>query len=208
MKIHDCEQLSIEWAKLHVGLVTASEFGQLVTPTMKIRDGEMPKTLLYKKVAEVFRGEPMCNLSPGFSVAATEQGLFLEEEARPWYALTYDQDVKAVGFCTHDNGMAGCSPDGLIGEDGGVEIKSPEPQTHCKWLLGGVLPPDHAPQVHFSLYVTGRPWWRFVSYRRRFPALVVTVNRDEEIMEMIDGVVEDFNSKLKTAVEKLKSLQS
>lgn len=206
MKIHNVDQLSIEWAKLHVGVVTASEFGQLVTPLMKIRDGEMPKTLLYKKVAEVFRGEPMCNLSPGFSVAATEQGLFLEEEARPWYSLTYDVPVTVAGFCTHDNGLAGCSPDGLIGEEGGLEIKSPEPQTHCKWVLGGVLPPDHAPQVHFSLYVTGRPYWRFVSYRRRFPALVVEVKRDEVIMGMIDGVVKDFQKQLAAAVAKLKSL--
>jgi YqaJ-like viral recombinase domain len=207
LKIHNVEQLSIEWAKLHIGIVTASEFGQLVSPTLKIRDGEMPKTLLYKKTAEVYRGEPMCNLTPGFSVAATEQGLFLEEEARPWFALTYDVDVKTAGFCTHDNGLAGCSPDGLVGEDEGLEIKSPEPQTHCRWLIGGELPAEHAPQVHFSLYVTGRARWRFVSYRRRFPALVVTVERDETIMAMIDGVVNDFHAKLETAVSKLRSLK-
>lgn len=206
MKIHNVDQLSIEWAKLHVGVISASEYGNLVKANLKPRDGEMPKTYLYKKVAEVFRGEPMCNLSPGFSVSATEQGLFLEEEAIPFVSLSYDLDIKRVGFCMHDNGLAGCSPDGLIGEDGGIEIKSPDVHTHCKYLLCGVVPADYVPQVQFSLYVTGRKWWKFVSYRRRFPALVLTVERDEETMEKIDTVVKAFHANLNAAANKLKAL--
>lgn len=210
MKIHTIEPYSIDWAKAHIGLVSASEFGNLVTAAIEPRTGDMPKSYLYKKAAEVFRGEPMCMLSPNsaFTSAATEQGLLIEEEVLPFIALTYDADVRRAGFCTHDNGLAGCSPDALEGEDGGIEVKSPYPETHVKYLLGGCVPNDYIPQVQFSLYVTGRDHWRFVSYRRRFPALNVIVHRDETVMVRIDGIVREFNEKLTTAVNKLKSLKS
>lgn len=189
--------------------MSAGEFDNLVTPEMKPRTGEMPKTYLYRKAAEVFRGEPMVNLSP--SVAGSwqmEQGLFIEEEVLPWFELTHEKEVKRVGFCTTDDGLAGCTPDGLIGDDGGLEVKSPEPHTHVKYLCEGGIPKEYRAQVQFSLFVTGRPSWTFVSYRRRFPALVETVDRDEEIMANISNIVETFHAQLKTAVEKLKSLQS
>lgn len=208
VKIIECDQRSIEWARLHVGKITASEFKNLVTPEMKPREGEMPKTYLSRKLAEVFRGEPMCNLSPAFaSSVQMEQGTLLEEEVIPWYSLKFNVPVKTVGFCETDDGLAGCSPDGLIGEDGGLEIKAPEPHTHCAYLLEGGIPKEYRPQVEFSLFVTGRPWWRFVSYRRRFPALVVEHKRNEETMEVIRCVVNAFHAKLSTAVAKLKTLK-
>lgn len=207
MKIHDVPQRSIEWARIHVGKITASEFKNLVTPEMEPRKGEMPKTYLARKLAEVFRGEPMCNLSAAFaSTVQMEQGTLMEEEILPWYSLKYDVPVKTVGFCETDDGLAGCSPDGLIGDDGGLEVKAPEPSNHCLYLLEGGIPKEYRPQVEFSLFVTGRPWWRFVSYRRRFPALVVEHKRNEETMEVIRGVVNAFHGKLSDAVTKLKSL--
>lgn len=208
MKIHETEQRSLDWMRLHVGRVTASEFGQLVTPLMKPKEGAGPHTFLCKKLAELYRGEPMCMLSPKqHQSAQMEQGLFLEETVLPWFEFTYDTPVRKVGFCETDDGLAGCSPDGLIGEDGGLEVKSPEPHTHCENLLEGVVPKEYMPQIHFSMFVTGRKWWKFVSYRKRFPALVVTVERDEALMLKIGAVVSDFQSKLAIAVEKLRALR-
>lgn len=208
MKIHNVEQRAIEWMRLHIGRVTASEFKNLVTPLMKQKEGEGPLTYLHQKLAEVYRGEPMCNLSPKLAASASmEQGVFLEEEVIPWFSLTFNTPVRTVGFCETDDGLAGCSPDGLIGEDGGLEVKAPEPHTHCGYVLGGVVPKEYMPQIHFSLFVTGRKWWKFLSYRRRFPALVVTVERDDAIMQRIGGIVSEFHNNLNTAVAKLRALK-
>lgn len=200
MKIHDCAQGELEWLKLRVGKVTASELDNLLSPTFEIRKGEMPKTYLYTKTAEAWRGQPL----PGFSSHATEQGQMLEDEARKWFAFSTEHQVKNVGFVETDNGHFGCSPDALLDEDGGLELKCPEPTNHVRYLLDGTLPKDYACQVHGSMFATGRPWWKFVSYRRGFPAFVLRVERDEAICAKIAEVVAQFAGQLSDALAKLK----
>lgn len=189
MKIFtDVQQGSVQWLQLHVGVPTASEFRQILTDELEPRTGEMPKTYLAKKLAEKWRNAPL----PGFSSHSVEQGTIREEEARPWYELTHGIDVQQVGFVLADDGRCGCSPDGLIGDDSGLEIKCPEAQTHVKYLLNGGLPKEYAPQVYGSLFVTGRKEWRFLSYHRGFPALELTIKRDEAIMDRIGKTLAKF----------------
>lgn len=200
-KIHPVDQLSADWLRLHIGRVTGSELQNLVTPEFAIRTGEMPKTYLCKKLAEAYRDQPL----PGFSSWASEQGQELEAEARAWYALEYDDyPVEICGFVEHDNGRCGASPDGLLGDDGGIEIKSPEPHTHVKYLIQGVLPKEYAPQVHMNLYATGRKWWRFISYRRGFPALVINIERDEKIITQIETALTKFYAEFDAGLAKLR----
>jgi len=200
-KIHKVAQGELEWLTLRMGRVTASEMDNLITPTFEQRKGEMPHSYLCSKLAEAWRGKPL----PGFSSHATEQGQILEDEARRWYCFEFDQEqVHNVGFVEHDNGRCGASPDALIGEDGGLELKCPEPQTHVKYLLGGELPKIYTAQVHMSLYVTQRPWWRFVSYRRGFPPFVLKVERDEAICEKIEAALESFYKTYDAAMKKLR----
>lgn len=115
MIIHDVDQNSIEWAKLHIGIPTASSLDQLLTPEFELRKGEMPRTLVYRKVAEAWRGKPAIDL--GGSSFAMEQGLILESEAIPFWELTTGRKVTRVGFITTDDGRFGCSPDGLLLDD-------------------------------------------------------------------------------------------
>lgn len=197
MVIHDVDQNTIDWLKLHVGIPTASGFDNLVTPEFKIREGEMPRTYLFKKLAEAWRGEPLIELN-NFSV---EQGLIVEDEARPFFSLETNLRVQQVGFITSDDGRCGCSPDGLIGGDNGLEIKSPAAHTHVKYLLDGKLPKEYAAQVHGSMFVTGRPKWTFMSYRRKFPALILEVPRNEEIMTRISEAVDRFYQLFQDAME-------
>jgi hypothetical protein len=185
VKILDVKQGSPEWLAARAGRFTASEFDSLMTPAWKKREGETPQNYLLRKVAERVLGYPLGDPSSW----AMEQGSLLEVQAIPWLELTQDVKIDRVGFVTTDDGRLGCSPDGLIGEDGGVEIKCPQPTAHLRYLLAGGVPKDYVAQVHGSLYVTGRPWWLFVSYSRQFPTLVVRVNRDEEIMAKIDAVM-------------------
>lgn len=196
MKLHAVKQGSPEWLALRLGIPTASEFDALISPEWKVRTGAMPNTYLYRKVAERALGFSLNDASS----FAMEQGSILENEARPFFEFTYDMPVQTVGFATTDDGRVGCSPDGLIGEDGGLEIKCPSPQVHLRYLMEGKLPAEYAAQVHGSMFVTGRRWWKFLSYSRQFPALVVHVERDEAIQSALraalDGFLVKFDAKL------------
>lgn len=200
----DITQGSVEWLRLHVGKPTASEFGNIMTPKFAQRTGDMVSTYLSKKVAEAWRGEPL----PGFFSWDCEQGQLLEEEAIPWFELEHDEvTLDRIGFVESDDGRCGCSPDSLIGEDEGLEIKCPAPHTHVGYVLDKVVPEKYLPQIHGSLYVTGRKRWRFLSYRRGFPALEVIIERDEEIMQKIGKVLSDFYVKFDTAMAALKQAE-
>lgn len=202
MKVHECTQGEQEWSHLRVGKVTASEAGNLLTPEFAIRTGEMPKTYLATKAAETILKRPL----DGFSSWQTEEGEMMEMEARRWFAFEHGHKVRQVGFIDHDDGRCGCSPDALLDDDGGLEIKAPQPTNHVKYLLDGKLPKDYAVQVHFSLYVTGKPWWKFVSYRRRFRPFVLTIQRDEEIIGKIEAALVKFYGDLDAALERLQPM--
>ncbi len=205
MIIHDCEQMTLEWIRLHFGIPTAACLDQLLTPEFELRKGEMPKTLVYKKVAEKIQNRPLIDLSQ--SSFMMEQGMIVEEEARPWFELEYDKKVRKVGFITTDDGRVGCSPDGLIeGEDCGIEIKCPASYTHVKYLVNGVLPKEYVAQVYGSMYVTGFKKWMFVSYRRGFPALVLEIQRDEKAMVEIYRAVNTFHYQFDYAMERISNI--
>lgn len=175
MKIHNVTQGTLAWMQLRVGIPTASEFGNLVTPHWKVRTGEMPNTYLDIKIAEKWRGHPQHSFSGG----AAEQGQILEEEAVPWYELEFKCDIDRPGFITTDDGRLGCSPDGIIGGIRGIEIKCPADHTHVGWLRNGGVPKEHRAQVWGGMHVTGLSQWTFLSYCRGFPPLLVDVHRDD-----------------------------
>lgn len=201
MKILDVQQGSVEWMQARAGIPTASEFDALVTPEWKIRTGDMPKTYLAKKLAEWWQGGPLLE----FNMFDMEQGKILEEEAIPWFELEFNQPVQRVGFITTDDGRIGCSPDGFMHinvtapdpkdlrfEHSGLEIKCPRPETHTGYLLTGTVPKAYLAQVHGGMFVTGAASWQFLSYRRRFPKLVLTVERDANINDCLIEALAKF----------------
>ncbi len=205
MKIHDCEQMTIEWIRLHFGIPSAAALDQLLTPEFELRKGEMPKTYVYRKVAEVIQNRPVIDLST--SSFMMEQGMILESEARPWFELEYDKKVKTVGFITSDDGRFGCSPDGLIlNEECGLEIKCPSAPVHVKYLVNGVLPKEYVTQVYGSMFVTGFKRWIFVSYRRGFPALVLEIYAGDQAMSRIAEAVDSFHSEFDRAMQRIQNI--
>lgn len=194
MKIIECQQGSPEWVAARLGIVTASELDALISPLWKVRTGDGPQTYLATKIAERWRGAPIQDFHGG----AMEQGAMLEEEARAWYELDQSKTVKQVGFITTDDGKMGCSPDGLM-DDGGIEIKCPMPHTHVGYLLDGELPAKYRAQVYGSLLVTGLPRWRFMSYCRGFPPLLLTIEADEKIQSAIREAVIAFQTRFDEA---------
>lgn len=188
MKHINVKQGSPEWLAARAGIPTASELDNLISTTGKIRTGEMPRKYVALKLAEAWNGGPLQSFSGG----VMEQGTILEGEALPWFELRAGVDVSRPGFITTDDGMFGASPDGLLPDGSGLEIKCPQPTNHVAWLLAGDVPDEHRLQCHGGMYVTDAERWTFVSYCRGFPALVCELRRDEAVIEMIRDALDNF----------------
>ena len=190
MTINPAPQGSVPWLNARCGLVTASEAEALLTPLFKVKDitDKGPQTYLAQKIAEKWGG-PLI----GFDSFETDQGTILEAEARRWVRLQTGKAITEVGLCISDDGRAGCSPDGLMG-DTGLELKCPQPPNHVKWLLADAIPSEYIVQVHWSMFVTGFETWIFCSYRRNFPQLLLTVKRDERLIEQCRRAMTQFTS--------------
>ncbi len=194
-----------DWLAVRLGKVTASEVGKaLITPQFAKRKGEGVQTYLYQKLAERIMGYAPDN----GSTFAMNQGQIVETIAIPWYNFAHDVKIERVGFCEHDSLAAGCSPDGLIGEDGGIEIKSPQPPTHLKYLLAGEVPDDYVMQVQMCLWITGRKWWKFVSYSPYLPALVLHVDPIKEAQDALSAVVPEFCADLDAGYAKISTMMT
>jgi hypothetical protein len=200
MKVIDCKQGSPEWSAARLGVVTASEIDALITPLWKVRTGEGVETYRFQKLCEKLLGYT----PDDGSTFAMNQGEILEKIARPWFAFEHNVSIETPGFCVSDDGRIGCSPDGLIGDDCGLEIKAPQPPQHLKYLMAGEVPTQYRPQVHFSMLVTGRPRWIFVSYSRQFPPLVVEVKRNEEIQGYLHEALDKFFQGFEPILAKVK----
>lgn len=203
MIVHrEFKQGSAEWLQARCAIPTASEFDNLLTPEFKLRTGQMPANYLSRKLAEWWLQWP----EQSGGSWAMEQGHFLEPDAIRDFEFFNDTTIDRVGFCTTDDGKVGCSPDGLLGDDSGIEIKCPSAATHVSYLLAGTVPKDYLAQIHGSMWVTGRPVWKFLSYRRHFPPLLVTVERDEEIQKAISWALEAFLAAFDERKERLIAL--
>jgi hypothetical protein len=128
----------------------------------------------------------------------------LEAEARSLYELTNDVKVEQVGFCLSDDGKAGCSPDGLVGKKGLLEIKCPSMAIHIGYLLDNSVPTDYFQQVQGQLFITGREWLDFISYYPAIRPMLVRVKRDNEFIEKLETELNIFCEKLEKLIIKIK----
>lgn len=201
MKIHtDIAQNGVDWMILRSGKVTASEMDALISPLGKIRTGDGVNTYLNQKLCERWMGGPLPSVIGVFDM---EQGKLLEERAKPAFTLHTGLEIQNVGFIETDNGLAGCSPDGMIGNECGVEIKCPRMDTHIGYLLTGELPKQYVAQVQGSMFVTGFKRWHFFSFHRQFPPLHLLIERDEAFQEALGTAIEDFGKQLDSAMNRL-----
>ena len=188
----DCEQGSDEWFSARLGIPTASGFGKIITPKTGKLSVSADKYIA-ELIAETVEPDNSFNGNQW-----TERGHELEPEARAWYEFESGNQVEEVGILLLDDKSAGVSPDGLIGDDGLLEIKCPKPSTHVHWLLAGELPTEHKPQCHAALHLTGRKWLDFVSYCPGFSALLLRVMPDE-YTELVGDALLQFTEKLTAA---------
>ena len=200
------EQRTPEWHAARLGKATASRIADAIATT-KSGWGASRANYAAELVAERLTGTPAERFQNGAMAWGTET----EPEARKAYCFRQDVDVLEVGFVDHPSiGMSGASPDGLIGEDGLVELKCPQTATHIATLLGQSVPAKYLTQIQWQLACTGRQWCDFASYDPRLPEtmrlFVQRVERDDEEIKRLEALVVDFLGEVDETVTRLRAL--
>ncbi|WP_193510449.1 lambda exonuclease family protein [Cryobacterium sp. BB736] len=176
LQIIDVEQGSDEWVAARCGILTASQVGKLITPTLKVADNDTSRGVTETLVAERITGR-VDYVHPSFDM---QRGTLDEPLARDLYAEHY-APVREIGFAVREfNGYKlGASPDGLVGDAGGLEIKSRRPKTQLKTILVDKVPLEHIAQIQACLLVLDREWWDYCSYAGGWPLFVKRVYADQ-----------------------------
>jgi len=161
----EIQQGSPEWFAIRCGKVTASRMSDLMakarTPGEGVRANYMAQIML-----ERMTGVP----GKTYSNATMEEGSQWEPKARAAYTFMTGFEVTQAAFVDHpDIPLTGCSPDGLVGKDGVLEIKCPFPNTHFTTLVTGEVPDKYMKQMQWALACTGRAWCDYVSYNDDMP---------------------------------------
>ncbi len=195
MEIIDCAQGSDEWYRARLGMITASEFHSVLNK--KTGRGTYMMKLAAERLTLMSQDT--------YSNANMEWGKEHEEEARECYELIMSAEIRQVGFVKHSD-WVGASPDGLIGEDGLIEIKCPNSTTHITNIIKNKMPTTYIPQVQGLLWVTERKWCDFVSYDPRVmcnPLFNVRINRDEDYISNLQAETKKFIKELKEIIAKV-----
>lgn len=202
MKIIDVKQGTPEWVRARLGIPTVSRFKNIITPAyLKPCEGKTKNGYMAELLVEWLFGQPY-KPERGDSSGFMARGKDMEQEAVDWYQLDRNIEVQRVGFIALDDGSAGCSPDFLVGDDGGGEIKCLGAKAHVMALLG-LQVDDYRLQVQGNLWISERHWWDRIFYHPTLPSIVQRVERDEDVIQKLADGVEEFNADLEAAKAQL-----
>lgn len=202
--ILNVEQGSDEWKKARLGVITASEFGKIITPSGS--KSKSANEYMGKLIAEHITGEQQDNYCSDDMARGNE----LEHKARLFFEAIKDVTVDEVGmvFKDSDKNIA-CSPDGLLpltsyDEDNGfdfycegLEIKCPKLANHISYVISDQMPKKYIPQVQGSIWTTGADGWWFMSYHPDYKPLIIFVERDNAYIEKMEKIILSFSELLK-----------
>jgi hypothetical protein len=195
---HDkIQQGSMEWYEARLGLMTASEMKLVLTPKLKLANNDKTKAHVYELLAQRISGY----VEPIFESFDMLRGCEDEIEARMLYAQNY-APVDECGFITNDQWgfTIGYSPDGLVGDDGLVEIKSRKQkyqiQTIVECASAETAPEEYMLQIQTGLLVSGRKWLDFVSYSGGLPMTTTRIYPDAEYQKAIVMAARDFEERI------------
>jgi putative phage-type endonuclease len=200
------EQRTDEWFKARLGKVTASKISDVLA---KIRSGEAAVRRNYKMqlATERLTGQK----TDSYINQAMQDGIDREDTAREIFEIVRDIKVEQVGFIDHPTiKMSGASPDGLLPDNGVLEIKCPVETTHTTNLLERKLPTRYTSQVQWQMACTGAEYANFVSYNPNFEPklqlIYVEVERDKEYIEMLEEEVSTFLTEVDDIINILREL--
>lgn len=204
----DIIQRTPEWDKLRRGMITASAIDKILTPTLKPANNENTRTYLFELAAQRIANVPEDN----FMSYAMERGLLEEGEARKVYAEEYEP-VKECGFIVNSSMGFDCgmSPDGLVGEDGLIEVKSRLSKYQVATIVQHIadadncetpIPKEFMLQVQGGLLITGRAWCDFITYSNGLNMAAIRCHPIADYQIAIMGAIKAAEAKIKEIVQK------
>lgn len=197
----DMVQGSGHWLKARCGLLTASEFDRIITPTLKIADNPKSRAHLWELAAQRITEY----VEPQYISDAMLRGHEDEIRARDLYAK-HLAPVTECGFVTNNKWgfTLGCSPDGLVGDDGLIEVKSRcqkyHIQTACEYLETGKPPEEFMLQVQGQMLITERKWCDLISYSGGLPMVTMRVEPDPVVQDAILDAAAKFEARINEVV--------
>lgn len=202
MIVHQVTQNSTEWLALRAGKPCSSSFHRVITPKTRKRSAQLEQ-YARELAAERLLGRPL----ETFASAAMTDGSERESQAVDSYELTRGIDTEAVGLVTTDDGLIGASPDrAWPGFKRLVETKNPKANTHIGYLLGEGPDDDYRCQLQGQLYVCEAPAVDIISCFPGLPDIIVTVNRDEEFIGQLRGLLRELCEMVEVYMDKLAGL--
>ena len=197
MKIHNFEQRTDEWYAIRKGKMTASNAETIIA------NGKGLETYIYNLMAEYYSSAEKEN----YINADMQRGIDLEPEAKIEFQFYTGLDIKEVG-CVELNEYILASPDGLIGDDGLIEIKCPNDSIYFKLLLSNNIKPEYIGQMQMQMYVTDRQYCYFVSYNPNFEKslYIKKINRDEEMIDKLKKGLERGTELIKEIKENFRKV--
>lgn len=201
----DIVQGSADWHAIRLGKLTASRIADATART-KTGWGSSRANLIAALIAERLTGVA----ADSYTNAAMQWGTDQEPIARAAYEFMRDCEVVQIGFVEHPViAMSGASPDGLVGDDGLVEIKAPSTATHLDTLLGDSIEAKYLKQMNWQMACSGRQWCDFVSFDPRLPAsmqlFIKRVNRDNALIASLEKEATDFLAELDAKIAALRA---
>jgi predicted phage-related endonuclease len=196
-------QRSEEWVMARCGNPGASSISKIITSTGAI--SKQREDYLFQLAAEIVAGRPE---DQGYLTKQMQNGIDREDSSRAFFEMIYGVPVRQVGIVyKNEYKTCHCSPDGLVGENAGLEMKNPTMRVHVKALLDDKIPTEYFSQVQMCLYVCERSLWYFMSNSEGLPPLILEIKRDEPFIAKIEKALNDFNADLMEMVEKIKGMQ-
>ena len=197
MKIHNFEQRTDEWYAIRRGKMTASNAETIIA------NGKGLETYIYNLMAEYYSSAEKEN----YINTDMQRGIDLEPEAKIEFQFYTGLDIKEVG-CVELNEYILASPDGLIGDDGLIEIKCPNDSIYFKLLLSNNIKPEYIAQMQMQMYVTDRQYCYFVSYNPNFEKslYIKKINRDEEMIDKLKKGLERGTQLIKEIKENFRKV--
>ena len=197
MKIYNFEQRTDEWYAIRRGKMSASNAETIIA------NGKGLETYIYNLMAEYYSSAEKEN----YINADMQRGIDLEPEAKIEFQFYTGLDIKEVG-CVELNEYILASPDGLIGDDGLIEIKCPNDSIYFKLLLSNNIKPEYIAQMQMQMYVTDRQYCYFVSYNPNFEKslYIKKINRDEEMIDKLKKGLERGTQLIKEIKENFRKV--
>jgi len=195
---HHIKQNTPEWDAIRRGVITASAMKVLITPTGKLADNDGSRGYLRKLLAERITGTS----ESGYYNDDMARGHTLEPLARDYYSQ-HRTPLMECGFITRDYGSycIGCSPDGLVCDDGLIEIKCRLPKHHLADIFSNEVPAEHLIQVQTGLAVTERDWNDYVSFTPGLPLLTIRAYRNEPLIKTIEAAAANAEEQMHEMME-------